>query len=554
MQTAKSETPEGLSARIATLSQVLSSYSVLYVPRYQRGYSWTPTEVARLLQDLRLAVSQESRYYFIGPIVFVNGPDGAEVVDGQQRLATLSMVLAYLRDRCEIREDASVLQRLILPVRNGGVVLRASDQDFFRQYVQAPGQLAKLAQLQRTDTDAQGLLAAAAQCITETLGGYTEAERRALQRFMLDRIVFNVMESDDRSGASLLFRVLNDRGRDLSDAAIIKSELLEASGLDEAEADIAAQQWDALEERLGRDQFEKLLDMSPLIVSGNLREAPGDLPAFRSDVLQAVDPYCFLREDMPRYAEAIERIDRREVEAGPHTAEVRRRLACLLMLREHFWRPAVVAFLADHQAEDHDTLRFFERIERLAFVCALGVIRPDRRYERFARVVRARGRPDKLYGPRGALELTDAERSQMIDRINEPFQRDHKLRRLVAFRVNAALGEALDMSGPFTVEHVLPIRASGVWLNSFPNPADRETLTHLIGNWALVSNGENTAAADRPFAAKREIYFRRGRDQVCALTRDIADYPDWTPAVVQFRQEQLVSKLCFDWDLLALPD
>lgn len=543
---------EGLRSRIATLAQVFSDYEVLSVPRYQRGYSWTPTEVGRLLLDLRLAITRQARYYFIGPMVLIGVAEGeAEIVDGQQRLATLCMLLAYLRDRRPSREEAGALQRLIVPRRNGGVRLRASDQEFFRQYVQAPGQIEKLASLQRTETDAQGLLAAAAQCISETLSGFTEAELASLQRFLLERVAFSVIESDDRDGASLLFRVLNDRGRDLSDAAIIKSELLEAAKLDDAEAENAAQQWDALEERLGREQFEKLLDMAPLIVSGNPREAPGDLAAFRTDVLEAVDPYSFLREDMPRYADVIELIARRDVDAGPHTAEVRRRLVCLGMLKERFWLPAAVAFLADHQDAHEATLRFFERIERLAFVCALGVIRPESRYERFAQVVRARGRPDLLYGPRGALELLDGERKQMRVRLNQPFQRDHKLRRLLAFRVNAALGEAFDLSGPYTVEHVLPMRPSGPWLSAFTDPEERDTLTHLIGNWALVSNGENTLAGDRPFSVKRDVYFRRGRAAVCALTADIADYQDWTPAVIRLRQENLVSRLCADWDLLA---
>lgn len=545
------DTPEGLSSRIATLRQVLSSYDALCVPRYQRGYSWTPTEVGRLLLDLRLAISRNARYYFIGPVVLVGAGAGeAEIVDGQQRLATLSILLAYLRDRCG-REEAQGLQRLIAARRAGGLRLRASDQEFFRQYVHTQGAIEKLANLQRTETDAQGLLAAAAQCIRDTLSGFTEEELAALQRFLLDRVVFSVIESDDRDGASLLFRVLNDRGRDLSDAAIIKSELLEAARLEEGEAESAAQQWDALEERLGRDQFEKLLDMSPLIVSGNLREAPGDLAAFRRDVLQAVDPYSFLREDMPRYADAIERIERREVEAGPHTAEVKRRLACLAMLKEVFWLPAAVAYIADHQDAHDDTLQFFKQIERLAFVCTLGVIRPEKRFERFAQVVRARGRSDMLYGPRGALELSDAERRQVRERINEPFQRDRKLRRLIAFRVNAALGEALDLTGPFTVEHVLPARASGVWLKNFPNADERETLTHLIGNWALISNNDNTAAADKPFAAKREVYFRNGSRDVCALTADIFDHADWTPTVIRLRQENLVARLCADWNLLA---
>lgn len=544
--------PLGLSARIATVAQTLQAHACLSVPRYQRGYAWTAADVSRLLQDLRLAVSRDARFYFLGPVVLVTRGSGeAEIVDGQQRLATLAMLLAYLRDRAE-KDVAASLQRLIAPRKDGGVRLRPTEHAFFHSYVHAQGRFAALAALRRADTDSQALLAGAAQAISEALGGFTALECAALSRFLLHRVVFSLMESDDRQGASLLFRVLNDRGRDLSDAAIIKSELLEAANLPEEEAETAAQQWDALEERLGREMFEKLLDLMPLIISGNSLETPGDLAAFRREVLQRVDAVRFLREEMPRYAEGIERVSRRQMEAGDDTQELQRRLTCLALLKDRFWLPAAVAYVADHLSEDHPaTLRFFKGLERLAFVCFLGVIRPDRRYERFAQVVRARGRPEALYGRRGALELSEGERRQTIARLNEPFQRDPKVRRLVAWRLNAALGEAFEMTSHYTVEHVLPTRASGPWLKNFPDAAERETLAHLIGNWAIVTAKQNALAADRPFLEKQAIFFANGAERVRALTVDVADYRDWTPAVVRLRQEKLVARLCADWDLIA---
>ncbi|MBY0447555.1 MAG: DUF262 domain-containing protein, partial [Hyphomonadaceae bacterium] len=89
MNPAEDTPPPGLSARIASLSQVLRRYATLRVPRYQRGYSWTAEEVSRLLQDVRLAVSRNAPYYFVGPIVLVRtAVEGqADIVDGQQRLA-----------------------------------------------------------------------------------------------------------------------------------------------------------------------------------------------------------------------------------------------------------------------------------------------------------------------------------------------------------------------------------------------------------------------------------------------------------------------------------
>lgn len=555
MNPAEDAPPPGLSAQIASLSQVLRRYATLRVPRYQRGYSWTSEEVSRLLQDVRLAVSRNAPYYFVGPIVLVRTAEEgqADIVDGQQRLATLTMLLAYLRDVAEVRDQAAWLQKLIAPRKDAGLQLRSQEADFFRLHVQQQGGAAKLASLRNPGSDAEILLAAAAETLAEGLAGFTEAERGALARFLTERVVFSVMESEDLEGASLLFRVLNNRGRDLSDAAIIKSELLEAANLSDEEADAAAQHWDRMEERIGREQFEKLLDMAPLIISGNTRESPGDLAAFRRDVLEFVDAAQFLQGDLARYGAALEALARRRLDLPPEAAgEVGRRLICLGMVKNRFWLPAATAYMADHLDDPAEAVRFFAGIERLAFVCTLGVIRPERRFERFAQVVRARGRANLLFGPSGVLELTEGERRQTIKRLNEPFQRDHSLRRLVAFRVSAALGDPLELSSPFTVEHVLPARPSArAWVAAFPDPADREVLAHLIGNWAIVSPGENSEAADKTFSEKREIFFRRGDAAVRAMTRDVRAYPDWTPTVVRLRHEKLVAQLCADWALVG---
>lgn len=88
------------------IEKILSDDYVFSIPKYQRPYSWT-TEQAELLFDDLLQTSKQSNSsidsmspYFLGSIVLIKG-DGpeAEVVDGQQRLTTLTVLLAMLRDQ-----------------------------------------------------------------------------------------------------------------------------------------------------------------------------------------------------------------------------------------------------------------------------------------------------------------------------------------------------------------------------------------------------------------------------------------------------------------------
>ncbi len=558
------EGPIGLHAQIASLEQVLSTFTVLTVPPYQRSYSWTQTEVSRLIQDVRLAVARDAPYYFVGLLVLVSTePQKAEIVDGLQRLTTLSMVLAYVRDRLGPEEGASLAALLAPacadPAAPRGLCLRRVDAQFFQRNVQRPGAMPALAAQTGVENETHALLIEAARTIEEALRDLDAAALSAMRRALLTRVVFSVMRSDDREGASLLFRVLNDSGQDPSDAAMIKSELLTQASLSDAEGDAFANDWDGLEERVGRSRFETLLDMVPLIVSGQGGETRGDLAVFRRDVLTQVNAKQFLADDLPRYARALQALDRRAIDAGEHTGEVRRRIICLSWLRDRYWLAPAVAFLANHagdgasDAANSLTRRFFEGLERLAFATFFGVIKSDRRQERFARVVRARGRPEALFGAKGALELTDAERRDLIHRLNTPFQSQSKAkeRRIVAWRVEAALGQAFEMSGQFTLEHILPVRPSGLWLASFPQESLRETLTHLIGNWAIVSEWENQVAADKSFKEKLGIFFRASKKEpVRPLTQDLPEHQEWTPTAIKLRHERLVARLCQDWDLL----
>jgi len=81
---------------------------LINVPIYQRSYAWTLEEIAEYWGDLRGAFSEKAAEYFIGTIVLT--PAGSSnrfhVIDGQQRLATTSILLAAIRDEFKERSDA----------------------------------------------------------------------------------------------------------------------------------------------------------------------------------------------------------------------------------------------------------------------------------------------------------------------------------------------------------------------------------------------------------------------------------------------------------------
>ena len=140
--------PETIKASEQNLDKVFCDDYLFEIPFYQRPYAWTTDEVSELLEDLLFAMKRgDDVPYFLGSIVLVKGGGAdSKVIDGQQRLTTLTILLCTLRDLADgdVRTalDARVRQRPD-PLAGTREVMRLSlrprDQDFFRANVQQDG-------------------------------------------------------------------------------------------------------------------------------------------------------------------------------------------------------------------------------------------------------------------------------------------------------------------------------------------------------------------------------------------------------------------------------
>src|SRR6266404_1614203 len=89
---------------------------LLAVPVYQRSYAWTTEQVTEFWGDIRAAHSERSPEYFFGTVVLTRqaSPPRDSIIDGQQRFATVSILLAAIRDEYASRGDQrrrDILQR-----------------------------------------------------------------------------------------------------------------------------------------------------------------------------------------------------------------------------------------------------------------------------------------------------------------------------------------------------------------------------------------------------------------------------------------------------------
>lgn len=552
MASAFGETPLGLASEIRNLAAILTRKLPLKVPRYQRPYTWTEREVRRLIQDLRRAYDRKTAFYFIGQIVLVKNRGRLEISDGQQRLATLTMIIAYVRDRLPHR--AKHYQQLIMLDGEPRLYLREDDTNFYRGYVQEPGQMAELAKLPETGVDSKDQLANAAQTIADELGGLDDRELDNFLSFIVRGSTLNVMDADERGSAATVYNTVNDRGLELSAADNLKCDLLESSGLTPEEADAAARKWEEHEDKLGRTAFAKLLAMMPFLLTGEQLLSPGDLVTFRDQVNRAGGVRKFLFDQLPRYAFALRSIFNCTVDAGHASADVNRRIKLMKQVEEWDWAPAAITFLAEHSGQHERTRKFFQALDRFTFACELSVIDNRLWVGRYAKAVKHGGDDRVLYGSannKGALELTEAELLKMIARLNKSAKRDRS-RRLLLMRLEAAMpgGSLLSITDDATVEHILP-KAGGAWWNDrFPDKRLRDDAANVLGNLILVTHDQNELADVKDYNTKRKIFFNFPGAPVHSLTKDIANIDDWTMDAIEARTERLVRILCADWDLI----
>ena len=96
-----------LIAETRTVNEIFSQSRKYVVPRFQREYSWTEEQVAELWEDVTDQIGQDADgnvvhdEYFIGSVVFVGEDSKPEhlIVDGQQRLITLTLLVRAIVDR-----------------------------------------------------------------------------------------------------------------------------------------------------------------------------------------------------------------------------------------------------------------------------------------------------------------------------------------------------------------------------------------------------------------------------------------------------------------------
>jgi hypothetical protein len=229
----------------------------LVVPVNQRDYAWEEKHVSALFQDLLGAMSRGKAAYFLGSIVLTtpNKGDALEVADGQQRLATTTILLAAIRDYFYERKDELVFNSietdfLFKQVRETRQVvprltLNSSDHEFFENRIlhradhparmavsplESKGKRQGKQRHKESHELLEGAAKFAAEHVQKIITPYTAEKDRfdvlnRWVRFLQQSAQVILLRVPDELNAFVMFETLNDRGRRTSQADLLKNYL-----------------------------------------------------------------------------------------------------------------------------------------------------------------------------------------------------------------------------------------------------------------------------------------------------------------------------------------
>lgn len=256
-----------------TIREVLVSGRQFLIPRFQREYSWDKKNYKEFLEDMLSCLSIKdgkvvNSQYFLGTMLFIGdyaeGTDKEiQVVDGQQRLTTITILFSALSDRFrQLGEEklSKQLFRYIMTEDDNGEPVRIlksqSHYPFFSYYIQ--------------DREKNYLQEAAGEeecCIEETYKFfYEQLEEKNIRKYLTkwcgredvyssqyveilkairDQVLqttFVSISTTDKEQANMIFEILNAKGKRLAEVDLIKNKIFEVLN-DTEPADYAEEAW-----------------------------------------------------------------------------------------------------------------------------------------------------------------------------------------------------------------------------------------------------------------------------------------------------------------------
>ena len=533
------------------------------IPIFQRRYSWEEQHCNKLWQDiLRVGQDDEISSHFLGSIVYiepgiqnVSAVSESLVIDGQQRLTTLSLLLLAL-SRVIGEPDSEIG---ITPKQISNYYLFNADEDGELRYRQLltyhdKDTLIQLLENREPPSNASSRLVENYQFFETKLQNVNLNEVYAgLQKLVIVDIALDRRYDDPQ----LIFESLNSTGLNLSQADLIRNYVLMGQELD-FQNKLYNDHWLPMEERFGEAYTEWFDWFVRDYLTVKRRQIPNINNVYetfkthvpRQTALEELEAtiaeintyskhyvkFALLQEDDPALRECFKDID--DLEAGVA-------------------RPLLLEVYEDYvqgQIQKSELLEILRLVESYVFrraICGIPTNTLNRVFESLMTKV---DKNNYLQTLKVAFQqLTSTRRYPLNGEFKEAlFIKDvynfsrcrYLLRRLEEYEHKESINP-----DDYTVEHVMPQNPnlSDEWKRELGENWQeiQEKYLHTIGNITLT--GYNSELKDLSFTKKKERKPGGFRDSRLRLNNSLVQAKEWNETSIRSRAEELAEKACEIW-------
>ena len=532
-----------------TIRELFDGTNYYQIPYYQRPYAWGDDEIEQLWDDTYTAFEAKDKYYFLGPVILAQTENGdLEVVDGQQRLTTLTILFCVLRDfhLKELKEKDKALNKQIVNAVKSIVdekyrlilITQAHYQNQFKQEILEKTLLPKgtLTKIEKEKPkykfmNAAMILKGKLDILNRRFG---PARIKDFVKYILENVVMITITCSNRVSAIKLFQTLNTRGLELNLADLTKSSLL--SRLDN---DKERQQF-----IMSWREIEKLAEEND--------ESVTDLLTYYGYYLLATKPRRALYEELERsfkgkdsnkvvyelkkfveYYDEILSLKSKSVDSLEYLPDT------------VFWKTVLIT------AKMSDFPRFTqlsEELRRLYYSYWLATYTTAKTRDFSFGLIKLIKKSASLTEIKDAINKKMKE-DDVLEWIKKDLESDAYgyswVKPLLILIERAQTDESvfIEYGRNLHIDHILPEeweKKKG-WGRSWKKE-EADYWLNRLGNLTLLSGRKNIQASNDEFREKKKIYKGKGLDGTTGfeITKRIVNNPKWTLKEVKKRQKWVI--------------
>jgi len=511
-----------IACQTLALGEILRKPFAYMVPFYQRDFAWTEEQVQALWDDLTNALlDRGADDYFLGAIVISpSSKDKAkEIVDGQQRLATASMLFSAIAKawlHIGDKDRAGGVQRDYLGTEDRRtktilpkIKLNETNESAFHSVVldrTIPTQAA-LKTWKQSNIGILNAFQLIDKELTKWLTGFSDKESALLdlEEFIANQLSMIVIEVGNDADAFIIFETLNDRGLDLAVSDLVKNYLFAQAG---THIEWFKQGW---------------LEVTTLVGTGGLTQFLRHYWLSTKGLVRERDLYRELRKNIKTSTRARQFLDELKSAATIYAAlsnpehsywadlppESETYLEALITFKVTQFRPVALAAL--QVLPPNKAAKVLHLLEVISFrytvVSALGTGKLEKIYTDCAIAIRE-GRaksPKAIFNLMKTAYVDDValKKAFAAKRFTKP-----PIARYVLAGINNSLESTLEKevsasTRKITLEHILPKNPSKNWQKAYGDQEEFDSILYSIGNLTLLERGKNKGLGNAAFKKKK---------------------------------------------------